>query len=239
MGFPDATVFTTGDNAYTNGTAEDFAVRYDPSWGVFKDRTRPSIGNHDANTTAAAPYFDYFGVNAGTPGEGWYSYNLGAWHLIVLNSECGSAGLDSCEEQRSWLENDLAVNPRSCSLAYWHKPVFSSGQYSPGSYDMVTEWDLLDAAGVDVVLNGHDHNYQRYVPQNSDGHATPSGIREFVVGTGGGISLYSQTAAPSNLEAFYEGYGVLKLDLGQSGYGWTFISTDGSYGDTGADTCGY
>lgn len=237
LGFPNATVFTTGDNAYENGTAEDFAVRYDPSWGVFKDRTYPSIGNHDAPTTGAAPYFDYFGANAGIPGKGWYSYNLGSWHLIVLNSECGAAGLASCQEQLAWLESDLAAHPQGCSLAYWHKPLFSSGQYAPGWDTMIHEWSVLDAAGVDVVLNGHDHNYQRYLPQSSGGLAAPTGIREFVVGTGG-MSLYGQTTTPPNLEEFYEGYGVLKLDLGQGGYGWTFISTDRSYEDTGADTCG-
>ena len=235
-GFPEATVFTTGDHAYPDGTAEEFGDYYDPTWGVFKDRTRPSVGNHDDHTDGAVPYFDYFGDNAGTPGEGWYSYDLANWHIVVLNSECGDTGFESCDTQTVWLEADLAANAQSCMVAYWHKPVFNSGLHSGyGSFE--DEWQILDEAGVDVVLNGHDHNYQRYAPQDSAGTATSDGIREFVVGTGG-AGLYEQTATPTNLEEFYEGYGILRLELGAEGYTWEFIPTTGTYTDSGTDTCG-
>lgn len=233
--FPEATVFTTGDNAYPDGTAEEFAEHYDTTWGLFKDRTRPAIGNHDAHTEGAAPYFDYFGSTAGTPGEGWYSYDLENWHVIVLNSECDESGLASCDDQTAWLTSDLLANTGSCMLAYWHKPVFNSGRHESDA-SFADEWTLLDAAGVDFVMNGHDHNYQRYAPQDSTGAATSSGMREFVVGSGG-AKLYDQETSLPNLEEFYSGYGVLKLDLGEDIYGWTFISTEGSYTDTGTGTC--
>lgn len=233
--FPEAIVFTTGDNAYPDGTAEEFAEYYDTAWGSFKDRTHPAIGNHDAHTEGAAPYFDYFGSNAGTPGEGWYSYDLENWHVIVLNSECDESGFASCDDQTAWLISDLSANTGSCMLSYWHKPVFNSGRHDSDA-SFADEWALLDAAGVDFVMNGHDHNYQRYAPQDSNGTATRSGMREFVVGSGG-AELYDQTTSLPNLEEFYSGHGVLKLDLGEDSYVWTFISTEGSYTDTGTGTC--
>lgn len=233
--FPDATVFTTGDNAYPDGTAAEFSEHYEPTWGAFKERTRPSIGNHDAHSEGAVPYFEYFGIQAGNPGEGWYSYDLSSWHVIVLNSDCGARRLASCEEQLTWLERDLAENGRPCILAYWHKPVFNAGKH-PNFDAFTTEWAMLDTAGVDLVLNGHDHNYQRFAAQDSNGEQTDDGIREFVVGSGG-ARIYEQTKTPANLEVFYEGHGVLKLDLYQSSYGWTFLSTSGSFDDSGTATC--
>ncbi len=232
---PFATVFTTGDHAYPDGTTEQFAMNYEPDWGRFKSRTRPSIGNHDDRVDGAAPYFDYFGSNAGTPGQGWYSYDLANWHIIVLNTECGDAGLADCDEQSTWLEADLAENARRCMLAYWHKPVFSSGRHD-GYEPFRDEWQLLDAAGVDLVIAGHDHNYQRYARQNVDGEPDPNGIRQFVAGSGG-ASIYPQTASPPTLEEFYAGRGVLRLDLAGDGYEWSFLTVDGDYTDRGSETC--
>lgn len=233
--YPEAVVFTTGDNAYPDGTAEEFAGYFDPSWGVLKDRTRPAVGNHDAHSEGAIPYFAYFGANAGTPGEGWYSYDLGTWHVIVLNSECGSSGLASCKDQLEWLNGDLADRAQACMLAYWHKPVFNAGKHD-GESSFADEWAILDAAGVDVVLNGHDHNYQRYGLQDASGLPTPDGIRQFIVGTGG-AKLYEQETDLDNLETFYEGHGVLKLDLFESSYSWDFIPIAGSFEDNGTESC--
>jgi len=236
LGFPEATVFTTGDNAYPDGTTEEFAEYYEPTWGAFKDRTYPSVGNHDAHVEGAADYFDYFGSNAGTPGEGWYSYDLAKWHVIVLNSECGDAGFASCDEQVAWLETDLATNGQACMLAYWHKPLFNSGKHEPGDDSMQDEWEILDEAGVDFVINGHDHNYQRYAPQDSAGSASSTGMLEFVAGTGG-KDLYDQETTLANLEEFYVGHGVLKFDLGTASYSWEFIPTSGDYEDAGSGSC--
>jgi hypothetical protein len=236
VGLPEATVFTTGDNAYPDGTAEDFAAHYDPTWGVFKDRTYPSIGNHDDHTEGATAYFDYFGANAGTPGEGWYSYDLGNWHIVVLNSECGDAGFASCAAQEEWLTSDLQENAGACLLAYWHKPLFTSGHHEPGSSTMREAWAILDDAGAELVINGHDHNYQRYAPQDADGNLTADGIVEFVVGTGG-KGLYEQVVSLPNLEQFYVGYGVLKLELGTDEYTWEFIPTTGESVDGGSGSC--
>ena len=234
--YPDAVVFTTGDNAYPDGSADDFEEFYRQTWGGFKDRTRPAIGNHDARTPGASAYFAFFGDNAGTPGEGWYSYDLENWHVIVLNSECGADGLASCSSQSAWLADDLAANSQLCMLAYWHKPVFNSGRHVPGHTSFSDEWAQLDDAGVDLVLNGHDHNYQRYAPQNSEGEATEAGVRQFIVGSGG-AKLYEQSTTAPNLEEFYRGYGVLKLELAKASYAWSFIPTEGSYSDEGRGSC--
>lgn len=236
LGYPEATVFTTGDNAYPDGSDEDFALHYEPTWGQFKDRTFPSIGNHDDHTEGAAGYFAYFGAHAGTPGEGWYSYDLANWHIVVLNSECGDAGFAPCSDQEEWLVADLAANGEACMLAYWHKPLFTSGHHEPGSDAMRDEWAILDAAGADVVLNGHDHNYQRYAAQDADGKPTDSGMVEFVVGTGG-KDLYDQRITLDNLEEFYVGHGVLRLDLGTDDYAWEFIPTEGDFTDSGTGSC--
>ena len=233
--YPDAVVFTTGDNAYPSGTAQEFSKFYEPTWGAFKDRTKPTVGNHDAQTARADGYFEYFGAMAGTPGQGWYSYDLGPWHIIDLNSECGGDGFTSCDEQTRWLGADLAATSAECMIALWHKPLFNAGRHH-GEDSFADEWSVLDEAGVDVVLNGHDHNYQRFTPQDASGSATSSGMREFVVGTGG-APTYEQTSSPANLDEFYEGHGVLKLDLEAGGYAWSFISTEGDYGDSGTGSC--
>ena len=233
--YPNATVFTTGDHAYLDGTAEQLAEYYEPTWGPFKARTRPSIGNHDGAEGGAIAYYDYFGANAGVPGEGFYSYDVDNWHIIVLNSECRVGGLATCDAQRTWLVADLADNGQACMAAYWHRPVFNSGEHSNFS-DFAEEWAILDEAGVDVVMNGHDHNYQRYGLQDSTGTASSDGMREFVVGTGG-AGLYEQRTTLPNLEEFYMGHGVLKLDLDHATYAWEFISTLGDYSDSGIGDC--
>jgi acid phosphatase type 7 len=242
VGGIEGTVLTLGDNAYPEGTAEDFAGCYDPSWGQFKARTRPSPGNHEYHTEGARGYFDYFGEAAGDPDEGYYSFDLGAWHIVALNSNCGEGEI-RCgpgSAQVRWLEEDLANNDeQKCTLAYFHHPLFTSGAYRPGIERVERLWEILYDAGVDVVLNGHDHNYQRFAPQDPQGRADPEdGIREFVVGTGG-RSNYQISQPIVNTEVYNDDtYGVLELTLHPKSYEWEFVPVEGeSFTDSGAAQC--
>jgi hypothetical protein len=228
------TIFTVGDHAYPDGTAAQFSDCYGPNWGRHKNRTRPSPGNHDYHVPGAAGYFNYFGAAAGDPAMGYYSYNLGAWHIIALNSEIShSAG--SAQEQ--WLRADLAANPNLCTLAYWHAPRFSSGQHGNKASSQAL-WQALYEYGADVVLNGHDHIYERFAPQNPNGQADARGIREFVVGTGG-AALYSFGSIQPNSQARNNtAYGVLKLTLHATSYDWEFVPIAGqTFSDSGAANC--
>jgi hypothetical protein len=238
VGSIDGTALTLGDNAYEDGTAKDFSECYEPSWGQFKDRTKPAPGNHDYETEGASAYFDYFGDAAGQPGKG-YSYELRGWHIVALNSNCEEVGCQASSPQLRWLEADLAKDTKTCTLAYFHYPLFSSGKYRPGIREVKPLWEALYAAEVDVVLNGHDHNYQRFAPQDPDGKADPqSGIREFVVGTGG-RSHYPILGPIANSEVYNdETYGVLKLTLRPEGYEWRFIAVEGeTFTDSGSARC--
>jgi hypothetical protein len=233
----EGTVFTTGDNAYPDGSATDFANCYDPSWGRHKSRTRPAPGNHDYHTSSGAGYYAYFGTNAGDPGVGYYSYDVGEWHIISLNSNVSmSAG--SAQEQ--WLRADLAASTKACTLAYWHHPRFSSGSKHGSSASSQPLWQALYDAGADIVLAGHEHNYERFAPQTPTGTADPSrGIREFVVGTGGESHYDDGSTRLSNSEVFNgTTYGVLKLTLGPGTYSWEFVPVAGqSFTDNGSGTC--
>jgi len=233
------TVFTLGDNAYPDGTDSEFSDCYDPTWGRHKARTRPASGNHDYHISGASGYFNYFGAAAGETGKGYYSYNLGEWHVIVLNSQCGEiGGCDRDSPQGQWLQADLAANPSVCSLAYWHNPRFSSGRHGSSS-SMQDFWELLYDAGADVVLNGHDHSYERFAPQDPNGVADPErGIRQLVVGTGG-ASLYSfNTIQPNSEVRNNDTHGVLKLTLHPTSYNWEFIPIAGqTFTDSGSASC--
>jgi acid phosphatase type 7 len=180
------TVMAVGDLAYPDGSKENFTC-YDKTWGLARSRTRPAPGNHEFHSSGATPYFDYFGMAAGDPKTGYYSYELGAWHIIVLNSECKDVG--GCEAgspEETWLRADLAAHPVACTLAYWHKPLFSSGSAHGNDLEMKALWQALYEASADVIVNGHDHDYERFAPQAPDGSLdSHRGIREFVVGTGG------------------------------------------------------
>jgi acid phosphatase type 7 len=234
------TVFTAGDNAYEEGTARQFRECYGRTWGRFKDRTRPSPGNHEFNSGGAAPYFDYFGANAGDPKTGHYSYELGAWHIVVLNSECvevGGCQAGSAEEK--WLRADLGAHPAACTVAYWHKPLFSSGAKHGNDPEMKPFWQDLYQSKATVVINGHDHDYERFAPQDPDGKAdAASGIREFVVGTGG--KSHRPFAKPLSTSEVRNAdtYGVLKLTLHPHGYDWEFLPEAGkSFRDSGSGSC--
>lgn len=228
-------VFTAGDNAYSSGSVEDYSRCYDPTWGAFKSRTRPAPGNHEYRTPGAAGYFEYFGSNAGPDHRGYYSYDIGSWHVISLNS---SAPAGSGSPQEQWLRSDLAAHTTACTLAYWHHPLFSSGPHGSSTF-MRDVWRDLYAAGADIVINGHDHDYERFALQDPDGHADPvHGIREFVVGTGG-AELYSRgTPAPNSEVWSGASWGVLELTLSSGSYRWEFLPTSGSGShDSGSGTC--
>jgi len=189
----EGTVFTAGDNAYPSGTDEDFENCYEPTWGRHKARTYPTPGNHDYETANASGYFNYFGAAAGDPGEGYYSYDLGEWHVVALNSACDEVG--GCEANSPmlrWLSKDLADNAKSCTVVYFHDPLFSSGSHG-NVVRMKLTWEVLYEANVDVVLSSHDHHYERFAPQDPSGGAdSVQGIRQFVVGTGGAALLQSR-----------------------------------------------
>jgi len=232
-------VITLGDNAYDSGTASEFNNCYKPTWGRQKARTRPAAGNHDYETAGAAGYFGYFGAAAGDPKKGYYSYDLGAWHIVALNSNCdqvGGCGVGSPQE--TWLRQDLKAHPTKCTLAYWHHPRFSFGNYSNDARTQAL-WQALDDNGAEIVLSGHDHNYQRWTPQTPTGTRDKArGIREFVVGTGG-RSHYALGSAPPNVEKANEDtFGILQLTLHPTGYDWKFVPVAGkSFTDTGSTSC--
>ena len=229
------TVFTTGDNAYPNGTAAQFSTCYEPFWGRQKARTRPTPGNHDYRVPGGAAYFAYFGAAAGERARGWYAYDLGGWRVYALNS-MEAEGVGS--EQERWLRADLAARPRRCVLAYWHHARFSSGPHHTNGRTAALFQALYDA-GADVVVTGHDHDYERFAPLSADG--TPNaarGVREFVVGTGGG-GLYDFGQIERGSEFRYNaGWGVLKLTLYPRSYTWQFLGAgDGRVLDAGAGSC--
>ena len=233
------TVMALGDLAYPDGSADDFKC-YDKTWGRVKDRTRPAVGNHEFHSSGASYYFQYFGAAAGDPKTGYYSYDLGSWHIVVLNSECvevGGCGAGSPQEK--WLRADLAAHPSGCTLAYFHKPRFSSGLTHGNDPEVGAFWQALYDANAELVLNGHDHDYERFAPQDPKGNADPKrGIREFVVGTGGKnhreFGIHKSNSEVRNNDAF----GVLKLTLKPTGYEWKFIPEAGkTFMDSGSGSC--
>lgn len=233
------TVLPLGDLAYPDGSEANFKC-YDRTWGRYKSRTRPAPGNHEYHTAGAAAYFKYFGASAGEPGKGYYSYDLGNWHLIALNSQCADVGgcqRGSAEEQ--WLHDDLKKNSNKCILAYWHVPLFSSGNEHGNTPEMKPFWIDLYQAHADIVLNGHDHDYERFAPQNPDGAADPEhGIREFVVGTGGKNQRGFNQPLPATEFRSNKTFGVLKLRLHGAGYQWEFLPiAGGKLTDSGSGEC--
>lgn len=233
------TVMALGDLAYPDGTAENFKC-YDRTWGRVKDRTRPAVGNHEFHSSGATYYFQYFGAAAGDPKTGYYSYELGTWHVVVLNSECkevGGCGAGSPQEK--WLRADLAAHPVGCTLAYFHKPRFSSGRTHGDDLEVTPLWQALYDYNAELVLNGHDHDYERFAPQDPNGKADPQrGIREFVVGTGGKSHREFGDPKPNSEVRNNDAYGVLKLTLKLTGYEWKFLPEAGkTFTDSGSGNC--
>ncbi len=240
---PGATVAALGDNAYPDGSASDYKNCYTPSWGLYKDfgdgspRTLPTAGNHEYNTAGASGYFGYFGAAAGDPKKGYYSYDLGSWHVVVLNSNCTKVGgCGATSPQGQWLKSDLSAHPSACTLSYWHAPRFSSTypSKSTGAF-----WNALYKAKAEVVLNGHMHNYERFAEQSPGGLAKPGlGVREFVVGTGGEAMHPFKTMAANSQVRNASTFGVLKLTLHANSYDWQFVPVAGqSFTDSGTTKC--
>jgi acid phosphatase type 7 len=230
---PNVTIFTTGDNVYERGTSEEWQQCYGPSWGQFKNRTRPVIGNHDFATDNGAPYYQYFGASAGKAGLGYYSYTLGAWHIVVLNSNLPPQPGDA---QYRWLEADLKAQKTTCQMALWHHPRFSSGLHG-NDERFVALWQLLRRYQVDVVVNGHDHHYERFAPQDENGQADPKGPREFVVGTGGAWLYPQKTTQPNSAARLFGVWGVTQFTLRPKSYSWQFIPVGGTFRDAGTVNC--
>jgi hypothetical protein len=225
-------VFTLGDHVYPSGTSERFTGCYHSTWGRHIGRTHPVPGNHDWGEPNAGPYFDYFGVAAGSR-LGYYSFNLGAWHILALNSNVPA---NTVSAQFGWVAQDLAANPSHCTLAMWHHARFSSGP-NGSSPEMQQIWWLLERNGVDLVLNAHEHMYERFARQDNEGNPRPNGMRLIVAGTGGGSLAGPQLIRP-NSEVRGASWGVLKLTLRADNYSWQFVSVPGStFTDSGTDVC--
>ncbi len=228
------TIFTVGDNAYPSGTQADFRNCYDPAWGRHRERTRPTPGNHDYETPGAAPYFAYFGANAGPPGLGYYTYTAGSWQVIALNSEID---VSAASPQVQWLRSTLQQGRAFCTVAYWHRPLFNSGHHG-GSPDLRAVWRVLHEFGAEVVIGGHEHLYERFAPQTPDGvRDVERGIRQFIVGTGG-APLTPAGAGRANSEIIGSAWGVLVLTLNDGRYQWEFRPAAGAgFSDTGVGDC--
>ena len=232
-------VFTAGDNAYPDGSAANFAACYDPTWGRVKDRTLfPAPGNHDWNTGGAAGYLAYFGTVAAPDGVTWRSMEAGTWHVIVLDSNCAKVGgCDAASPQGRWLAKDLADSKARCTLAIWHHPRFSSGEHG-NDPEVAPFWDMLHAAGAELVINGHDHDYERFAPQDPAGRLErPGGLREIVVGTGGSELRAFHTLAANSEYRQAGSYGVLRLTLHPANYDWEFLPVEGELADAGSTPC--
>jgi calcineurin-like phosphoesterase family protein len=234
-------VLAAGDVQYNSATLAEFRASYDSTWGAFKDITRPVSGNHEYGTKDAADYFKYFGVVAGDPRKGYYSFDIGAWHVIGLNSNCSEPGINCAVgfAQEGWLRADLDAHRNRCTLAFWHHPMFSSGQH--GNHPTVRPFfNALYERGADLVLVAHDHDYERFAPQTPDGALdTVNGIRQFVVGTGGrDLQSLRRQAKPNSELGQSDTYGVLMLKLHAASYDWQFVPEAGkTFRDSGTQTC--
>lgn len=238
----ESVVFTLGDNAYPAGLDRDFVRCFTPSWGDPKKSLmkliRPSIGNHDYQSRRGEAYYRYFGSRAGPIFKGYYSYELGSWHVVVLNSEIVTQDQAERKQQEAWLKNDLAAHRNLCTLAYFHRPLFSSGAHG-ASPSMRGLWEIMSAGGVDLVLNGHEHHYERFLPQTPYGVVdTVKGITEIIAGTGGGplTGIRSRVAANSAIQ-IQGHWGVLILTLGGEEYRSSFLEIGGIVWDPSAGKC--
>jgi 3',5'-cyclic AMP phosphodiesterase CpdA len=232
-------ILALGDIVHPGGTPGEYAKCFDPVWGDLKDRLRPVPGNHDYETLGAARYYAYFGAAAGDPTQGYYSFDVGWWHVVAINSICSAVGgCRAGSPQMEWLMADLASNPSRCTLAYWHHPRYTSGNgASPRRTGYL--WQVLYRHGVDVVLNGHDHHYERFAAMDPNGERDPErGIRQFVVGTGGANLTRREGDAPHSQLRTRDFHGLLELTLYRARYEWRFLAApSGEVIDAGSGTC--
>lgn len=237
---PDA-LLTLGDQQYDDGKLEKFQVGFAKNWAQFNKILYPSPGNHEYVTTGATGYYTYFKDLSTDVSKGYYSFSLGDWNIISLNSNCDKiGGCDTNSTQVKWLQDQLKNNTNKCTLAFWHHPRFTSGKYfndSDSKSRSLSFWEALEDNKADVVLNGHDHLYERFALQNSAGKKDSQGVREFIVGTGG-KELYKQAGSEANSQKVVDyQYGVLKLQLFKSAYKWEFVAVNGDILDDGQQNC--
>ena len=234
------TIAVLGDSVYERGTPEEYASCYEPTWGRHKSRTRPAVGNHEYLTPGASGYFSYFGAAAGEPGKGYYSYDLGAWHVVALNGNCAQVGgCQAGSDQERWLRSDLAAHRTRCTVAYMHQTAFSSGNTHGGTPSIRPLVRALVDHAAELLLSGHEHDYERFAPQTVEGIASPNGVRQFVVGTGGGgLRPFAPQPQPTSEVRIAGVYGVLSLRLREESYEWRFVAQPGSAAtDTGSTDC--
>jgi acid phosphatase type 7 len=242
VGAPLAAVLPLGDIQYGSSSLTNIQNGYGPTWGRVKAISRPVIGNHEGSGTGYYDYFNGVGVAngpAGVRGKGWYSFDVGTWHLVALNSNCSSVGCTAGSEQEQWLRADLAAHPTSCTLAYWHHPRYSSGHEGVNTF-MQPLWEALDDAGAEIVLSGHSHDYERVAPVDRNGTVNPAdGIRQFVVGTGGASFTGGlDSRIPQSEVAQNDTFGVLFLTLYPTSYAWRFVPEAGkTFADSGSTAC--
>ena len=230
-----AAVLALGDNQYNSGSLSQFQAVYDPTWGRVKSITHPAVGNHEYGTSKASGYFSYFGASAGDPSKGYYSFNVGSWHLIALNSNCTIVACTAGSAQEIWLRNDLATHPNLCTLAFDHHARWSSGHDGDNTF-MQPMWQDLYNANAELFLSGHSHNYERFAPQNATGGLDNArGIRQFVVGTGGAFFTGVGSAHPNSQVRNNDTFGIMKMTLRPTGYDWQFIrAAGGTFTDSGS-----
>jgi len=234
----EGTVFTLGDNVYEDGTEQEYSDCYHPGWGRHRARTYPAVGNHEYHTPGATPHFSYFGARAGDPERGYYSYEAGAWKVIVLNSNAARVAVAAGSSQEQWLRAELAASDHKCTLAYWHHPRFSSGVYGDDDrFDAF--WQALYEYQVELVLVGHEHHYERMARLDPAGDPDPeNGIRQIIAGTGGRYLRPTGVARPGSEIRDSGTHGVLRLTLRHDSYEWTFLPIAGqAFSDAGSDVC--
>jgi hypothetical protein len=233
-------LLSIGDQQYTDGTLAKFNESYNTYWGGFNAKTYPVPGNHEYLNGDPSGYYQYFGARAGDPKKGYYSFDLGAWHVVALNGECSYVGgCGAGSPQETFLKNDLAAHRNACTLAFWHEPRFSSGDFGDNGTTFTAFWNDLYAGGAEIVLNGHIHNYERFAPMSPTGVATANGLREFVVGTGGKSLVGFGSALPNSEKRQSSAYGLLSLTLKSTSYSWQYLTENNKakFTDTGSTSC--